>query len=96
MHCAIKFPELVAITLPIPGFVSIVCLAVFGLPGDGVQLAPGLSFSQVQLALPFFRELLVGNKFFHKQSSLWFLKSVYHIFSFMHKRFVNSLFCDMM
>ena len=29
------------ITLPIPGFVSIVCLAVFGLSGDGVQFAPG-------------------------------------------------------
>ena len=29
-------------TLPIPGFVSVVCLAVLRLPGDGVQLAPGL------------------------------------------------------
>ena len=55
--------------LPIPGFVSVVGLAVCGLPGDGVQLAPGLPFGQVQLALLFFGELLVGNEFFHKRSS---------------------------
>ena len=30
------------ITLPIPGFVSIVGFAVLGLAGDGVQLAPSL------------------------------------------------------
>ena len=35
---------LVIVTPPIPGFVSVVCLAVLGLPGDGIQLAPGLPF----------------------------------------------------
>ena len=55
----------VIITLPIPGFVSVVSLAVFGLPGDGIQLAPGLPLGQVHLALLFFRELLIGNKFLH-------------------------------
>ena len=57
------------ITFPIPGFVSVVSLAVLGLPGDGVQLAPGLPLGQVHLALLFFRELLVGNEFFHTDSS---------------------------
>ena len=53
------------ITLPIPGFVSVVSLAVFGFSGDRVQLAPGLPFGQVHLALLFFRGLLVGNEFLH-------------------------------
>ena len=67
----------VILTLPIPGFVSVVGLAVCGLPGDGVQFAPGLPLCQVHLALLFFRELLVGNEFLHTDFLLiWFLKSV--------------------
>jgi len=46
-------------TFPIPGFVSVVGLAVCGLPGDGVQLAPGLPSGLVDSALLFFRKLLV-------------------------------------
>ena len=39
----IKVPELVrAITLPIPGFVSVVCLAIFRRSRDWIQFAPGL------------------------------------------------------
>ena len=69
----------VIITLPIPGFVSVVCLAIFGLPGDGIQLAPGLALSQVHLALFLLGKLLVGNEFFHTDFLLiWFLKPVYH------------------
>ena len=67
------------ITLPIPGFVSIVCLAVFRLPGDGIQLTPGLPLGQVHLALFLLGKLLVGDKFLHTDFLLiWFLKSVYH------------------
>ena len=53
------------LTFPISGFVSAVGLAVCGLPGDGVQLAPGLPLGQIHLALLFLRELFVGNEFFH-------------------------------
>ena len=55
------------VTLPIPGFVSVVSSAVFRLPGDGVQLAPSLPPGLINLALLFFRELLVGNEFLHMQ-----------------------------
>ena len=61
-------------TLPIPGFVSVVCLAVLRLPGDGVQTIPGLPLSKIQLALLFFRELPVGNEFIHITTSLRFLE----------------------
>ena len=39
------------ITLPIPGFVSVVSFAVLGLPGDGIQLTPGLPPGLINLAL---------------------------------------------
>ena len=42
------------VTLPIPGFVSVVSFAVFGLPSDGFQLAPGLPPDLIDLALFFF------------------------------------------
>ena len=58
------------VTPPIPGFVSVVCLAVLGLPGDGIQLAPGLPFSQVYLVLFLLGKLLIGNKFFHNANLL--------------------------
>ena len=80
------------ITLPIPGFVSIVGFAVFRLPGDGIQLAPGLPSGLIHLALLFLRELFVGNEFLHTDLLLiWFLKSVYHSRTKMYKRFVNPL-----
>ena len=82
------------VTLPIPGFVSVVGFAVFRLPGDGIQLAPGLPLGQVHLALFLLGKLLVGNEFFHTDFLLiWFLKSVWHNHARMHKRFVNYLFC---
>ena len=62
------------ITLPIPGFVSVVCLAVLELPGDGVQLAPGLPPGLINLALFLLGKLLVGNKFFHNLTSLFYIK----------------------
>ena len=77
------------LTLPIPGFVSVVGLAVLQLSGDGVRLAPGLAFGLVELALFLLGKLLVGNEFFHTDSSLWFLESVYHNCAKMNKRFVN-------
>ena len=55
----------VIITLPIPGFVSVVGLAIFRLPGDGIQLTPGLPSGLVDFPLFFFGKLLVGNKFVH-------------------------------
>ena len=55
------------ITLPIPGFVAVVCLAILGLPGDGIQLTPGLSPGLIDLALFLFGKLLVGNEFLHVQ-----------------------------
>ena len=77
-------------TFPIPGFVSVVCLAVCGLLGDGVQLAPGLPLGQVHLALFLLGKRLLGNVFLHTDFLLiWFLKSVYHNPTQIHKRFVN-------
>ena len=66
------------LTLPIPGFVSVVSLAVFRLSGDGIQLTPGLPPGLINLALFLLGKLLVGNEFFHSATSLWFLKIVYH------------------
>ena len=51
--------------LPILRPLSVVGFAVFGLPGDGIQIAPGLPFGQVHLALFLFGKLLVGNEFLH-------------------------------
>ena len=59
------------VTLPIPGFVSIVGLAVLGLASDGVQLAPCLPLVQVHFALFFLGKLLIGNEFFHGVTSLF-------------------------
>ena len=78
------------ITLPIPGFVSVVSFAVLGLPGDGIQLTPGLPSGLVNLTLFLLGKLLVGNEFFHTDFLLiWVLKSVYHNPTQIHKRFVN-------
>ena len=64
-------------TLPIPGFVSVVSLAVLGFSGDGVQLAPVLPPGLVNRSLFFLGKLLVGDKFLHTDFLLvWFLKSV--------------------
>jgi len=51
--------------LPIPGFVSVVCLAVCGLPGDGIQITPGLPPGLINLSLFLLGKLLVGDKFLH-------------------------------
>ena len=76
----------VILTLPIPGFVSVVCLAVLRLPRDGIQLAPGLPSGKIHLALFLLGKLLVGNESLHTDLLLiWFLKSVYHNCTKMHK-----------
>jgi hypothetical protein len=59
----------VIVTLPIPGFVSVVGFAVLGFAGDGVDIAPSLPLGQVHLALFLFGKLLVGNEFFHFATS---------------------------
>ena len=41
--------------LPILRLSSVICLAVFRLPGDGVRLAPGLTLGQVHFALSLLR-----------------------------------------
>ena len=79
----------VIITLPIPGFVSVVCFTVCRFSGDGVYIAPGLSSGLVKFALFLLGKLLIGDEFFHTDSSFWFLKSVYHNWTQMHKRIVN-------
>ena len=58
------------VTLPIPGFVSVVGFAVLWLAGDGGQLSPSLPLGQVHFALFLFGKLLVGNEFFHGTTSL--------------------------
>ena len=68
----------VIITLPIPGFVSVVSLAVFWLSGDGVQLAPGLPSGLVDLSFFLFGKLLIGNVFFHNINLLVVIKILYH------------------
>ena len=51
--------------LPIPGFVSVVCLAVLWHAGDGIAFTPGDALGCVNLALLRFGKLSVGNGFFH-------------------------------
>ena len=67
------------VTLPIPGFVSVVCLAIFGLPGDGIQLTSGLATGLIDLSLFLLGKLLVGNEFLHTDFLLiLFMESIYH------------------
>ena len=54
------------ITLPTPDFALIIRFAVHGLSGDGVQLAPGLPFCLIQLALFLLGKFLVRDEFFHR------------------------------
>ena len=51
----------VNLTLPIPGFASVVGLAAGGLPGHRVQAAPGIPLCGIQLPFLLFGELFVGN-----------------------------------
>ena len=44
MHIESPGTGFVILTLPIPGFVSVIGFAVFRLSGDGIQFAPGLPF----------------------------------------------------
>lgn len=59
----------VILALPIPGFASIVGLAVCWLSGDGIQFSPSAVLGAVQLALFLLGQLLVGNEFVHMRSS---------------------------
>ena len=65
------------VTLPIPGFVSVVGLAVLGLPGYRIPFAPGLPSDLVDLALFFLGKFLIGNEFFHNATFSWFLPELY-------------------
>ena len=51
----------VNLTLPIPGFASVVGLAAHGLPGHWVQAAPGVPLPRIQLSFLLLGELFVGN-----------------------------------
>ena len=53
------------LTLPIPGFVSVIGFAVIRLPGDGAQFAPGLPPGLIDLPLFLLGKLLVRNEFLH-------------------------------
>ena len=57
-----------AVTPPIPVFASVISLALFGLSGNRIQLAPSLPFGLVDLLL-FFGKPLIRDKFFHKATS---------------------------
>ena len=57
-----------AVTPPIPVFASVIGLAVFGLSGNRIQLAPSLPLGLVDLLL-FFGKPLIRDKFFHKATS---------------------------
>ena len=67
------------LTFPISGFVSVVGLAVCGLPGDGIQLAPGLPLGLIDLALFLLGKLLVGNEFFHTDFLLVLLNRSFRV-----------------
>ena len=62
--------------LPILRPLSVVGLAVFRLPGDGIQFALGLPLGLVKFALFLLGKLLIRDEFLHKRSSLRFLESV--------------------
>ena len=51
--------------IPIPGFVSIIGPAVLGLPGDRIQVAPGLAFGLIDLSFFLLGKFLIRNKFLH-------------------------------
>jgi hypothetical protein len=83
-----------AFTLPISGFVSVVSLAVFGLPGNGIQLAPGLPFGQVHLARFLLGKLLVRNGFLHNVSLLMLFKyDIMPLFGFIKDLSSYSTIC---
>lgn len=50
--------------LPSLRLLSLVCLAVFKLPGYGAQFAPGLQTGLIDLVLFFLGKLFVGHVFF--------------------------------
>ena len=58
------------LTLPIPGFVSVVGLAVLGFSGDRIEVAPGVASGSINLSLFLFGKLFVGNEFLHILTSL--------------------------
>ena len=53
------------VTIPVPGFVSVVGPAVLGLPGDGIQAAPGLPAGLIDLSFFLLGQFLIRDKFFH-------------------------------
>jgi len=55
----------VVITLPISGFISVVCFAVCGFSGDRIQIAPGLPFCLVKLSFFLLGKFLIRDEFFH-------------------------------
>ena len=66
--------------LPILHPLCVICLAILRLPSDGVQFAPRLAFSQIDLSLFLFGQLLVGNKFLHMLYLLiWYNPILPHI-----------------
>ena len=60
--------------LPILCPLSVVSFAVLGLSGDGIDPAPGGALGGIHFALFLLGKLLVGNEFFHCDSSFWFLR----------------------
>ena len=56
---------LVAITLPAPGFVSVVGLAAVRFPGHRTDGAPGFPSGSIPLSFFLFGQFFIGNKFFH-------------------------------
>ena len=50
---------------PFPCLSAVIGPGIGAFAGNGVQRAPGVPAQRVPLALLFFRELLIGNKFLH-------------------------------
>lgn len=55
------------IFLPSLRSLSVICLAVLRLPGDGIEFASGATLGLVDFLLFLFGQLLIGNKLFHRK-----------------------------
>ena len=69
-YCLDRRHGRVIITIPFPCLLSVVRLRVCRVPGDRIEAAPGVPAFSVKLPPFLFRELFIGSKFFHRDTSL--------------------------
>ena len=53
------------ISTPLPCLFSVICFAVFGLAGNGIDAVPGAALVGIEFFLLLFGKLFKGDVFFH-------------------------------